>query len=107
MDAQSIAILIAAVCGGLGLIMSGVVMPLLIFMRQSAMEQSALKRDAAIAEVKVDVTKTHDLVNSKMEEQKKLIEKLAYAAGEKAGVAQERANPLTPTIQVPEVEHKV
>lgn len=99
MDAQSISILIVAVCAGLVTLTSGIVMPILIFIRQS-------KADAAIAGVQSDVTKTHDLVNSKMEEQKVLIERLAFAAGKKEGVAEERANPLTPTVAVPEAEKR-
>lgn len=84
-DFSGIALLIGSITAFLSVI-GGFTIQVVLLIRQGA----------RLVEVQKLAVVTHDLVNSKSEEQARLIKELAYAAGLKAGTDAERANPMVP-----------
>jgi hypothetical protein len=91
MDYQGIAILLASITGFLTVVL-GFVLQVLILLRQ--------------AKQSTELTHVKDLVNGQSTKLNAALQKGALAEGIKLGAEQERANPLTPTIAVPEAEKK-
>ena len=87
MDYQGVAVLVASITGFLTVVL-GFILQVLILMRQT-------KQIADLGHVK-------DLVNGQADKLNVALQKTALLEGVKIGTETERANPLTPTIQVPE-----
>lgn len=90
MDYQGVAVLISTI--------SAVIISLGTFAMQvvGAIQREKMKVAAKATDVKL--AQVHDLVNGQSEKMAVISKAIGFADGEKAGQAQERANPMVPFI---------
>lgn len=101
-DYNGITGLVVAI-GAVITIVGGLGMQIATFIRQGHTNAAIVETKEAIAGTNkaivaavVKVDEMHDLVNGKSEKLMVAIEKVAFSAGEKAGIAGERAAPMVP-----------